>query len=279
MSELIISACICCRNASERIKDTLLSLIFQTADKSNYEIIVIDNASEDIFKLKQIVCSVNNDYFCNIKLFEENNIGLSFARNRAVAESNSKYVYFIDDDAIAINKLIEGFINNIKKYDPDVIGGNVIPLFEKLPPKELDFSYWRQWSLIYIDDNDRWLKKNEYFIGTNIGAKRKILLKNRFNEYLGRKNDLLIGGEEWFLSDSKYMRRFVYDSYVLHKVTHERFSYKYFVKRFTGHYKTVDKKINFVLILLLYLKEFITQTKMYFIKLYFRFKIVTNLFL
>jgi len=234
MKSPILSLCVCCRNAACRIEDTLWSLLSQTADSNIYEILVVDNASDDIKQLKALLKNMG-DEARKIRLVEEPNIGLSHAKNRATKESNGDYVYFIDDDAIANARLVEHYIRCIEEHKPDVIGGNILPLFAVQPPKELDYSYWVQWSLKHFGKSDRWLGEGEYFIGTNIGALRELLISNPFNSELGRKGDVLIGGEEWYLGDSRFRRRFVAGAYVLHKVPTERMTVDYFVKRSLGY--------------------------------------------
>lgn len=272
---LIISVCVCCHNASQRIDETLISLIYQTADNSSYEILVVDNASEDIENLKLLINELNNSFSKKIKLFEEMKLGLSSARNKAIKESNGKYILFIDDDAIATPRLIESFIKSIEDYSPDVIGGNVIPLFEVMPVIGLDSSCWAQWSLKYFGQGDRWLNDNEYFLGTNIGVKREILLDNPFDENLGRKGQLLTGGEEWFLSDSRFKRRFIKAAYVLHKVGKERMTPDYFAKRFVGYSNTLGRNISTLLIFVVFLKDIINQVRLFFVALKFKYRILS----
>ncbi|MCK4794771.1 MAG: glycosyltransferase family 2 protein, partial [Desulfobacteraceae bacterium] len=76
MKSPILSLCVCCRNAASRIEDTLWSLLSQTADSNIYEILVVDNASDDIKQLKALLKNMS-DEARKIKLFEEPNIGLS----------------------------------------------------------------------------------------------------------------------------------------------------------------------------------------------------------
>ena len=157
METPILSICICCRNAASRIEDTLWSLILQTADFNTYEILLIDNASDDVGRLKSLIADMG-DSGQRIKLIEEPYVGLSHARNRGVKESMGDYVLFIDDDAVASARLVEHYIKSIKKFKPDVIGGNVLPLFAVQPDRKLDYSFWVQWSLKHFGDTDRWLE-------------------------------------------------------------------------------------------------------------------------
>ncbi len=226
----VLSICVCCRNGNYRVQDTLCSLLHQTADCALYEIVFVDNGSDDFLQVKAFIKGLGEAGH-RVRLILETSTGLSHARNRAVRESRGEYVFFIDDDAVANSRLAEHYIRCIQEYKPDVIGGNVLPLFEVQPSTEIDGYYWPQWSLKHFGKVDRWLQDGEYFIGTNIGAARRHLISRPFNPELGRKGDSLKGGEEWFLGESRYRRRFVSGAYVFHKVPENRMNADYFAKR------------------------------------------------
>ena len=252
---IILTVCICCRNASSRIEETLLSLYFQTEKYETYEVLVVDNASDDINELKKIIVSLNSQFVLQVRIVEESELGLSAARNRGVAESNGQYILFLDDDALASSCLVHLYIQAIQEHSPDVIGGNVKPLFEKMPPSHFTSRHWSQWSIKYFGSTDRWLT-DDYFIGTNMGAKKEVLISTPFDKELGRKGDTLVGGEDWILGRSELKKRFVSGAYVLHKVTEERMTSKYFAKRYIGD--QITKKRKFILFAFLYkiLKNF-----------------------
>ena len=228
-NKIIISIVVCCYNASKRISDTIYGLVNQSAQKEKYEVVVVDNNSDDYKDLLRLIDGINNLKDCHLKIIQEINLGLSYARNRGVQESKGEYVFFIDDDAVPSSQLIEFYINAIIETKPDVIGGNILPFFEVKPPSLLDSSIWGQWSIKYFGETDRWLTNSEYFLGTNIGAKRSILIKNKFDTSLGRKGKKLMGGEEWFLGKKEYRRRFVAKAFVFHKIPEERMKMEYFV--------------------------------------------------
>ena len=255
----LLSICVCCRNASTRIEDTLLSLKHQTAAKSSYEILVIDNCSNDFQQLKRLVQQISQEDQ-KIKLISEPKPGLSNARNRAANESRGEYVLFIDDDAVANSRLVEHYIRSVQDYKPDVIGGNVLPLFEVRCSIEIERYYWSQWSLKHFGKMDRWLENGEYFIGTNIGASRQHLISRPFNPELGRKGDSLAGCEEWYLGESSYRRRFVAGAYVLHKVPESRMECLYLARRICAILNQKKKSVNILILffewLIIAIKEF-----------------------
>ncbi|MCH7868140.1 MAG: glycosyltransferase [Myxococcales bacterium] len=230
MKDPVLSLCVCTLDGASRIADTLWSLVCQSADPDRYEILVIENDVQAQAATKRVVddiCGTGRE----IRLVIEPKLGLSNARNRAVLESRGDFVFFIDDDATASPRLVESYIRAIEEQSPDVIGGNIQPLFEQPPPPELEYSWWPHWSLKHFGAQDRWLATDEYFLGTNVGASRTLLMEHAFDARLGRTGEDLTGGEEWYLGDQRFRRRFVAAATVFHQVPVERMQPRYFVKR------------------------------------------------
>ena len=230
MKDPVISLCVCTLAGAEGIEDTLWSLSGQSADPERYEILVVENDAEAAPAMQRLLDGMKGRAR-EIRMVVEPRLGLSNARNRAIAESRGEYVFFIDDDAVAAPRLVESFVRAIETACPDVIGGNVLPLFDVMPPPELEYAWWPHWSLKHFGNQDRWLGEGEYFLGTNVGASRKLLLEEGFDCRLGRTGDDLMGGEEWFLGSSRFRRRFVSGAVVFHKVGAERMTPEYLVKR------------------------------------------------
>jgi glycosyltransferase involved in cell wall biosynthesis len=225
-----MSVCICTRNRADVIEDAVWSVVLQSAEAETYEVLIVDNGSGDATGLRSLVeqCAVRGR---DLRVVEEPRPGLSHAKNRAVQESRGAYVFFLDDDAIAGPRWVERNLEAISTHRPDVLGGHVLPLFAVHPGDELDYSIWPRWSLKHFGSEDRWLGEDEYFLGTNMGAARKLLLEEPYDPTLGRKGDQLGGGEEWYLGDSRFRRRLVTEAYVFHKVPAERLSIDYLARR------------------------------------------------
>lgn len=125
-----IAICICTYNRYEGLRNLLqrLSIIDNPAELQ-ISIIVIDNDSSG-------TASKIRSEFKEIHYFVENEIGVSFARNRAVIEAKKidvDYIAFLDDDEIPNENWLVDMIMTIKKYDADIVAGPVIPVL----PKEL----------------------------------------------------------------------------------------------------------------------------------------------
>ena len=78
-------------NVEKYIKETIQSVLNQTYD--NYEIIVINDGSTD--KTEEVIKSIKDK---RIKLVNQNNKGVSAARNNGIKHATGDYIIFIDSD-------------------------------------------------------------------------------------------------------------------------------------------------------------------------------------
>ena len=89
-----VTAAICTRNRIPLVRRALASLLAQSQPPA--EILVVDNAPEDE-RLRALVARA----FPTVRYVCEPSPGLDFSRNRALRETTSDIVAFLDDDAVA----------------------------------------------------------------------------------------------------------------------------------------------------------------------------------
>lgn len=127
-----VSIIICTYNRSELLRDCLQSLVDQTADKSLYEVVVINNNSTDATLL---TAEFFHDKFVHFKVVTEKKQGLSHARNRGWQEASAEWVSYLDDDAKARPDSIERVVELIDSGNFDCFGGRVEPWYKYGKPK------------------------------------------------------------------------------------------------------------------------------------------------
>jgi glycosyltransferase involved in cell wall biosynthesis len=122
-------------NRAELLRQTLAGLARQQFPSGQYEVLVIDNNSQD--HTREVVAS-----FAGIKpaprYLLETRQGLDHARNRALAEARGEIVVFGDDDILMepdwLAQLIAPFAGPAG-HMIGAVGGEVIPVFpDGLPP-------------------------------------------------------------------------------------------------------------------------------------------------
>ena len=191
-----LSVIICTYNNVELLKRSLSAILNQSLENNKFEILVIDNNSDDGTEeyIKEII-SLHE----NLRYIKEPNQGLSYARNRAVKESRGEIITYIDDDAIAEKDFLKVVIEKFKTY-PSILclGGKVIPQIDFYVPIWFIKKY-RNFLVLSYDAGDRdvYLDKMHGPVGANISFKRSVFEKfGLFDVNLGRNKDKYLANEE-----------------------------------------------------------------------------------
>jgi len=142
-------------NSNKTIRKALLSVL---AQKKNYEIILIDDCSND--KTIEILKKFKNT-FSNIKILRNiKNIGVSLTRNKGLLAAKGQYIIFLDSDDYLFPNVLEKLENFIKANNkPDVIFGR----FEKST---------------FPQNNDLIIKNLNLGVNNSTNFKKLILEKN-----------------------------------------------------------------------------------------------------
>lgn len=83
----------------------------------NIEIILIDDGSKDgSLQLCNMLASLDN----RIKVYHQENHGISAARNKGIELATGDYIGFVDSDDFVEKDMYETLMKNIKKYNKDV---------------------------------------------------------------------------------------------------------------------------------------------------------------
>lgn len=104
---MVLSIVVPVYNVEKYIEECVFSLL-DADEKSNYEIILIDDGSTDS---SGIICDRLSSVADNIKVFHKSNGGLSDARNYGIRKATGDYIYFIDSDDYLANGAIKKIID------------------------------------------------------------------------------------------------------------------------------------------------------------------------
>lgn len=238
-SKYYLSAIICTYNRAIFLPQVLESLKNQNYNKEKFEIIVVNNNSTD--NTEEICLNFKEkNKELNFNYFVETNQGLSYARNRAIKESNGEILIFIDDDAIASEKYLEEIFNFFNKYNEiSAGGGKILPKFETKKPKWMSYFMEPLMSVINLGDKIKEFPKNKYPIGANMFFKREVFTQaGDFNTNLGRVGKNLIGGEEKDIFNRlKAQNKTIYylpDAWVYHWIPQSRLNSDFIKKQALG---------------------------------------------
>lgn len=127
----LLSIVICTHNRVELLRECLNSLINQTAGYEQFDVLIVDNGSEDDTKN---LCRSFCLKFNNFSYVLEPEIGLSAARNTGFETSHSDWVTYLDDDAKAHKDFVQKIIEVITSKRFDIIGGIYLQWFRVKKP-------------------------------------------------------------------------------------------------------------------------------------------------
>jgi len=233
----LITVVLCTRDRAALFQKAMASLVAQDFPKSQYEIVVVDNASSD--NTAEVASSFAQQ--ANVRYLREERVGLCIARNTGWQAANAPYVALFDDDAIAqpgwLAAIARTFTQNSSTIG--VIGGRVDPIWMSPRPEwltddiagALTIVDWGPERRVITDLRSQWL------VGANMAAPKAVLAEvGGFHPWLDRcGNNLLSSGDvhlQKAIVGRGYECVYVPDMAIQHLAATSRLSQAWFTKRF-----------------------------------------------
>jgi len=176
---------VCARH--DTLKLSLSALSNQSISRSQFEVIIVDNSSDEAHQLKSIVGSFQN--LIQIKCFREKKPSSYRARNRGVVESTGRILAFLDSDCIADPTWLEEGLNFFERDGSEFIIAGKIRRISKS----------RTGNLIERHEKLFTLNQRRNVLSNNFGATANLMCtRNLFFKVGPFRSDLLSGGDvEW----------------------------------------------------------------------------------
>lgn len=193
----MITATISTYNREKYLPQVLDSLKRQTLDKNLFEIVLVNNNSPG--KTEEIALQFQKDNpDIAFRYYLETQQGLSYGRNRGIAEAKGSYITFIDDDAFLADDYLEVIYQYFESHQKvAAIGSKILLHYEEIKP-DWENKYLNS-LLGYFNIGDEFKKfpKSDYPRGSNMSFRMDVFEKvGGFNVNLGRKGGNLAGSEE-----------------------------------------------------------------------------------
>ena len=189
-------------NNGQSLIRTLNSVAAQNADKSVWECVIVNNNSTDD-TAKLVAEFVEQHKEINFTVVEEPQQGLSFARNRGIAESKGAFLAFIDDDETINEGFVSAYIDLFRNHSAFIACGALKVRYESARPKWM--SYFTEKLIanpINFGRSITTIPRTYNPAGGNMAFNREIFnIYGGFDTELGRKGEELFGGEENDLFD------------------------------------------------------------------------------
>lgn len=193
-----ISLVIPTHNRAVPLLAALRSVVRQTLPAGEWECLVVDNNSSDD-TAERFAAFAAAHPGVNLRMVRETGPGVSYARNRGLAEAAGPIVAFIDDD----ERINEAFLASYLHFfdaNPDAVvaGGRIIAEYPEGRPSWM--SRWTEMPIanpMDFGDAVRPFPAGRVPGGGNMAFRRAGLARyDGFDPSLGRVNGRLIGGEE-----------------------------------------------------------------------------------
>lgn len=115
-------------NAENFLEGTIESVISQKLENKTYEVILLNDGSEDN---SEEICKKYTNLYNNFRYYKHENSGVSYTRNRGLDLANGKYILFLDADDLLAQNTLESVINTFNYYneDSDILA---YPLYRKV---------------------------------------------------------------------------------------------------------------------------------------------------
>ncbi len=199
-----LSVVLCTHKMSDTLRDCLAAICNQTAARSDYELVFVNNSFRDD-ELKELVQGVKAECAdLDISYITAPLKGLSYARNAGLWAAKGEYVLYVDDDAIMASGVVE---ETIKAFDSDeelgVVGGKVQLTVPDKARSLVTKNTIGLWSHLDIEgDRLKYAKDyGDFPYGANFGARRSELRRiGGFRTGYGRVGNNFAGGEETLVS-------------------------------------------------------------------------------
>ncbi|MCK5656164.1 MAG: glycosyltransferase family 2 protein [Candidatus Aureabacteria bacterium] len=175
-----ISVIIPSYNREKLLKETLRLLNEQTYSHDKFEVVVVDDGSND--DTEAIVKEFQNRVDYKLKYIKQKQKGPASARNKGVKEAQSDFILFIGDDIFPAKNLIEQHVRSLKEHSQAAILGfvdwskeqKVTDFMNYVAPNGFQFRY-----NTIKDPNDCDFR---HFYTCNISLARKWMADDRFDE-------------------------------------------------------------------------------------------------
>ena len=117
-------------NLESYISETLDSCLNQNIPHSDYEIICINDGSKD--RSAEIICEYAKKH-PNIRLFNQDNSGVSVARNKGLSLAGGRYIWFVDGDDLIASNCLSDLLNIVERDNIDILGIGMQSVSDRLP--------------------------------------------------------------------------------------------------------------------------------------------------
>lgn len=223
-----VTVAICTHNRA-RFLDACLGSLLIAMKEHDFSVLVVANCCKD--DTDEVVAKYKDSL--QVRMVSEDALGLSHARNCAIANAASRYIVYLDDDAMPLPSWCDAIEKIVNDVEPDIFGGPYYPYYLESKPSWFDDDFGSAHQGVL----DGFLSQGEYLSGGNMGWRVDLLKEiGGFSPDLGMTGSMLSLGEETAIQarlEQEFRIRgyFATDMCMLHYVHPVKMSLRYIAKR------------------------------------------------
>jgi glycosyltransferase involved in cell wall biosynthesis len=231
-----LTVCICTHDRPRYLQDCLEGLERQTVGRDRFAIQVVDSASSD----REVLAGLAEAH--GARLIRVEQPGVSLARNAGAWAARTRYIAYIDDDAIPAADWVESILAAIAKpgRPPALIGGRILPKWEAPLPNWWPVSLRGVLSIIEHEGEGEYRTgsvpaKLEPYAANMVVNVLSLLAAGGFGSGIGRYGHSLLSDEEvqlaWVLQDAGHSVRYDSRIVVYHQIQARRLRPEWLLSR------------------------------------------------
>ena len=233
-----LTVCICSHNRARYVQDCLDGLRRQTVARDRFTVLLVDSASPPAAAAELRSLAAAND----ARLVRLDHIGVSLARNAGAWAARTRFIAYIDDDAIPATDWVAAILDAIAQpgRPPALIGGRILPKWETPLPDWWPTSLRGVLSIIEHQGRGEYRtpavpKGLEPYAANMVVNVLSLLAAGGFGGAVGRYGSALLSDEEvqlaWTLQDAGYSVRYDSRIVVQHQIQARRMEPSWLLSR------------------------------------------------
>ncbi len=146
------------------------SIYKQGMDEDIFEVILVNDGTHD--KSFEMIGDYINGH-ANIKVIEQENKGLSAARNIGVSHATGEYILFVDSDDFLIEESLKHIIEDVEKHSPDLLVAGFVKKENKEIKNQIIHAQpdYHSWTTTSFDAFVNFFNPQQCFVWRNIYRK------------------------------------------------------------------------------------------------------------
>lgn len=230
---------------------TLTALLEQDLPASDYEVVVVDNASSDENAAALRAWCAQHPGVA--RYVSEPTPGLNRARNAGIANAAGEVLAFLDDDAVPSQDWLSALLDTFTAHpEAWAVGGRVVSEYTAPPPTWLDARF-----TVYLSEFDRGddvlrLRYDDYPRGANMAFRKEAFIEcGTFAPGLDRRGALLLSNGDiemcYRVDRAGHAVLYAPDARVQHLIRGDRLSHDWFVDRayWQGRSQALFERMHF----------------------------------